>query len=69
MPNSGLLPTLVGEWSLSTGITADSTSNTEQDGQKRTWFRQLFEAQNAAYTPDGPGQASIGWVRQTPIPF
>ncbi|KAK6428776.1 hypothetical protein LTR95_015081, partial [Oleoguttula sp. CCFEE 5521] len=21
----------------------------------------LFEAQNAAYTPNGPGQASIGW--------
>lgn len=59
--DSGIPPTLVGEWSLSTGHTANSTSNTEQDQPKRTWFRQLFEAQNAAFTPNGEGQASIGW--------
>ncbi|KAK8207665.1 hypothetical protein M8818_004319, partial [Zalaria obscura] len=58
---TGILPTLVGEWSLSTGITANSTSNTEQDQAKRTWFRKLFEMQNAAFTPNGEGQASIGW--------
>lgn len=28
---------------------------------KRTWFRKLFEAQNAAYTPNGPNESSIGW--------
>ncbi|KAK5699374.1 hypothetical protein LTR17_023304 [Elasticomyces elasticus] len=59
--NTGIPPTLVGEWSLSTGITANSSSNTEQDQAKRTWFRKLFEAQNAAYSPQLPGQPSIGW--------
>ncbi|KAK5107359.1 hypothetical protein LTR62_001339 [Meristemomyces frigidus] len=59
--NSGIPPTLVGEFSLSTGYTANSTSNTEQDQDKRTWFRQAFEAQNAAYAPNAPGQPSIGW--------
>lgn len=57
----GIPPTLVGEWSLSTGITANSTVDASKDTAKRTWFRQLFEAQNAAYTPNAPGQASIGW--------
>ncbi|KAK1078923.1 hypothetical protein LTR33_006829 [Friedmanniomyces endolithicus] len=59
--NTGIPPTLVGEWSLSTGITANSSSNTEQDQAKRTWFRKLFEAQNAAYSPQKAGQPSIGW--------
>ena len=59
--NAGIPPTLVGEFSLSTGITANSSGNTEQDQEKRTWFRTLFEAQNAAFTPNGPGQSSIGW--------
>jgi len=43
------------------GITANSSSNTEQDQTKRTWFRKLFEAQNAAYSPQKAGQPSIGW--------
>ena len=60
-PNTGIPYTLVGEWSLSTGITANSSSNTEQDQAKRTWFRKVFEAQNAAYSPQKPGQPSIGW--------
>ncbi|EMD00121.1 glycoside hydrolase family 5 protein [Baudoinia panamericana UAMH 10762] len=59
--NSHIPPTLVGEWSLSTGYTANSTTDASQDQAKRTWFRTLFEAQNAAYTPNGPNQASIGW--------
>ncbi|KAK6396655.1 hypothetical protein LTR65_008553 [Meristemomyces frigidus] len=58
---SGIPPTLVGEWSLSTGVTANSTTDAGQDQAKRTWFRQLFEAQNAAFTPNGAGQSSIGW--------
>ncbi|KAK5127477.1 hypothetical protein LTR85_006816 [Meristemomyces frigidus] len=58
---SGIPPTLVGEWSLSTGITANSTTDAGQDQGKRTWFRRLFEAQNAAFTPYGEGQSSIGW--------
>nr|OQO17181.1 hypothetical protein B0A51_16456 [Rachicladosporium sp. CCFEE 5018] len=59
--DTGILPTIVGEWSLSTGHTANSTTDSGQDRDKRTWFRELFEAQNAAYTPNGPGQSSIGW--------
>ncbi|KAK3066152.1 hypothetical protein LTR53_017621 [Teratosphaeriaceae sp. CCFEE 6253] len=59
--DTGIPYTLVGEWSLSTGITANSSSNTEQDVGKRTWFRKVFEAQNAAYAPQKPGQPSIGW--------
>ncbi|KAI7694526.1 hypothetical protein KC353_g18130, partial [Hortaea werneckii] len=59
--NSAIPYTLVGEWSLSTGITANTTGNTEQDQDKRTWFRELFEAQNAAFTPFAAGQSSIGW--------
>merc|ERR1712070_89247 len=31
------------------------------DQDKRTWFRELFEAQNAAFTPYDAGQSSIGW--------
>lgn len=43
------------------GITANSTTDAGQDRDKRTWFRKLFEAQNAAFTPYGAGQSSIGW--------
>lgn len=60
--DSHIPPTIVGEWSLSTGITANDTSNTEQNQAKRTWFRTLFEAQAAAFSPYAPGQASIGWI-------
>jgi len=60
-PMLGIPPTLVGEWSLSTGITANSTVDASKDTAKRTWFRQLFEAQAAAYTPNAAGQPSIGW--------
>lgn len=58
---SGIPPTLVGEWSLSTGITANSTTDASLDQTKRNWFRKLFEAQNAAFTPNTAGQSSIGW--------
>jgi len=44
---------------------APNSSSSDQNGQddqaRRTWFRLLFEAQNAAYSPTGPGQSSIGW--------
>lgn len=52
---------MVGEWSLDTGYTANSSPDTAEDVHKRTWFRKLFEAQNAVYTPNGPDQSSIGW--------
>lgn len=60
-PNSNIPPILVGEWSLSTGITANSTSDSATDPKKRTWFRTVFEAQNAAYAPNAAGQSPIGW--------
>lgn len=56
---SGIPPTLVGEWSLETG---DNNTSTLDDQTRRTWFRLLIEAQMAAYSPNGPGQASIGWM-------
>ncbi|KAK4547969.1 hypothetical protein LTR36_010688 [Oleoguttula mirabilis] len=61
---SGIPYTLVGEFSLETGsapTTTSSDQNNEDDQARRTWFRLLFEAQIAAYSPNGPGQSSIGW--------
>jgi len=68
--SSGIPPTLVGEWSLETGKAPDASSSSQNNGladdqARRTWFRLLFEAQNAAYTPNGPGQSSIGWTYWT----
>jgi len=60
-PDSNIPPTLVGEWSLSTGITANSSTQSADDRNKRTWFRTVFEAQNAAYAPNAAGQSAIGW--------
>lgn len=39
--------------------TNDTAAATSQD--KRTWLRKVFEAQLAAYTPNGPNQPSAGW--------
>lgn len=63
--SSGIPPTLVGEFSLETGSAPNSSSSSKGEGDdqsRRTWFRLLFEAQNAAYSPNGPGQASSGWI-------
>ncbi|QIX01537.1 hypothetical protein AMS68_007054 [Peltaster fructicola] len=57
----GTPPVLVGEWSLSTGVTANSTQDAYYDVAKRTFFRELFEAQAMAFAPNAPGQPSIGW--------
>ncbi|WRT64964.1 uncharacterized protein IL334_001905 [Kwoniella shivajii] len=69
LTNNGLLPIVVGEWSLETGHAPNSTSSTVQnkdDSQaKRTWFRLFFESQLAAYSPNGPNQPSIGWYYWT----
>lgn len=67
---SGIPPTLVGEWSLETGRAPDASSSERDNGlednqARRTWFRLLFEAQQVAYTPNGPGQSSIGWTYWT----
>jgi len=60
--SSGIPSTLVGEFSLQTGGNSNPhTSNTDSQA-RRTWFRLLFEAQIAAYSPNGPGQSSIGWM-------
>ncbi|KAK8853029.1 hypothetical protein IAR55_003730 [Kwoniella newhampshirensis] len=58
----------VGEWSLETGTAPNTTSSRQNrdNGQaKRTWMRLMFEAQLAAYSPNGPGQRSIGWYYWT----
>ncbi|ORX37909.1 glycoside hydrolase superfamily [Kockovaella imperatae] len=59
-----LLPTVVGEWSLESGNPPNTSSSDQNDGDdtaKRTWLRLMFEAQLAAYEPNGPGQPSLGW--------
>jgi glucan 1,3-beta-glucosidase len=55
--SSGIPATVVGEWSLQSGLSSGSSSQAW-----RTWLRLLFEAQIAAYTPSGPGQPSLGWI-------
>ena len=67
---SNIPPVIVGEFSLETGHPPSSSSSSEDDSleddqARRTWYRMLFEAQNAAYTPNGPGHASIGWYYWT----
>nr|POE90033.1 putative glucan 1,3-beta-glucosidase a [Quercus suber] len=61
---SGIPPTVVGEWSLETGSAPDSHNGRHgaDDQARRTWFRLLFEAQHAAYSPSAPGQSSLGWI-------
>nr|XP_019047390.1 hypothetical protein I302_04003 [Kwoniella bestiolae CBS 10118]OCF26320.1 hypothetical protein I302_04003 [Kwoniella bestiolae CBS 10118] len=65
----GLLPTVVGEWSLETGHSPNSSSsvqNRDDSREKRTWFRLFFEAQLAAYSPsNGENQPSRGWYYWT----
>ncbi|KAK5707246.1 hypothetical protein LTR17_020879 [Elasticomyces elasticus] len=63
-PSSGIPATFVGEWSLETGAPPRAWSSSQDQGDdqtRRTWFRLLAEAQMVAYTPDGVGQASVGW--------
>ncbi|KAI9635807.1 glycoside hydrolase superfamily [Dioszegia hungarica] len=63
---SGIPRINVGEWSLETGNAHETTSTTYANSQeKRTWLRKLFEAQLAAYTPNGPNQPSGGWYYWT----
>lgn len=57
--------TLVGEWSLQTGQQDSHHQDSDDDQAQRTWFRLLFEAQKAAYEPNGAGQSSIGWFYWT----
>ena len=49
---------------ISTGSAPNASSSAQNKGdtqEKRTWLRLLFEAQLAAYSPNGPYQPSIGW--------
>jgi glucan 1,3-beta-glucosidase len=51
---------------LSPGAPPNASIGSREDSQdKRTWFRLLFESQQAAYEPNAPGQASIGWYYWT----
>jgi hypothetical protein len=52
------------------GNAHETTSTTYANSQeKRTWLRKLFEAQLAAYTPNGPNQPSSGWYYWTCEPL
>ncbi|WVQ69045.1 uncharacterized protein L199_007257 [Kwoniella botswanensis] len=69
-PDLGMLPVLVGEWSLETGHSPNSSSssiqNKDDSREKRTWFRLFFEAQLASYSPSSIGdQPSRGWYYWT----
>ncbi|KAF2719741.1 glycoside hydrolase family 5 protein [Polychaeton citri CBS 116435] len=59
---SKLPSTFVGEWSLATSegqVSSDVIDNTKA---YHHWLQLFFEAQNSAYSPNGHGQASIGWI-------
>lgn len=62
--DSGIPPSIVGEFSLQTGDTGapySSDPNLSSDQARRTWYRLFFESQLVAYEPNGPAQSSIGW--------
>ncbi|WWC87111.1 uncharacterized protein L201_001997 [Kwoniella dendrophila CBS 6074] len=78
LTNQNMLPTIVGEWSLETGHSPNSSSSNLQNKndnsqEKRTWFRLFFESQLAAYSPSsatntmnsGQNQPSKGWYYWT----
>ncbi|KAL7416014.1 glycoside hydrolase superfamily [Mrakia frigida] len=64
---SRIAPIVVGEWSLESGSPPNwtGTSSGGLTREKRTWFRTLFEAQLAAYSPNGLNQPSRGWYYWT----
>lgn len=54
--------TVVGEWSLESGSGHSAAASERPSSQeKRTWLRKLFEAQVAAYIPNGDGQPGQGF--------
>lgn len=60
--SGNLLPQIVGEWSLESGRPPNSSRPSYGDTQaQRTWYRLFFEAQLAAYTPNGSGQPILGF--------
>ncbi|KAK4500358.1 hypothetical protein PRZ48_008547 [Zasmidium cellare] len=59
---SKLPPTLVGEWSLAQNSSNLPTNYQSNRTEYTSWLRLFFEAQNAAYAPNGGDQASIGWI-------
>lgn len=58
--------TVVGEWSLESGSGHDAAaSNNPSSQEKRTWLRKFFEAQMAAYVPNGNNQPGRGFYYWT----
>ena len=54
--------TVVGEWSLESGSGHSAAASERPSSQeKRTWLRKFFEAQVAAYAPNGQGQPGQGF--------
>nr|XP_023914747.1 probable glucan 1,3-beta-glucosidase A [Quercus suber] len=62
MSTSGILPTIIGEWSLQSGVSTSTNSSAGLTRDRRTWFRLFFEAQIAAYSSNGSGQSAGGWI-------
>nr|POE56713.1 putative glucan 1,3-beta-glucosidase a [Quercus suber] len=60
--DSGIPPTIIGEWSLQSGVSTSTNNSEGLTQERRTWFRLFFEAQIAAYTSNGPGQSAGGWI-------
>ncbi|TKA32731.1 hypothetical protein B0A50_00956 [Salinomyces thailandicus] len=60
---TGIPPTLVGEFSLQTGSSSPHGSEgSDEDQARRTWYRLFFESQIVGYSPNDAGQSSIGWM-------
>ncbi|KAF2166635.1 glycoside hydrolase family 5 protein [Zasmidium cellare ATCC 36951] len=59
---SKLPPVLVGEWSLAQNSSMLPENYASNGTEYTSWLRLFFEAQHAAYSPNGPHQASTGWI-------
>ncbi|KAI7707576.1 hypothetical protein KC353_g11563 [Hortaea werneckii] len=63
---TGIPPTIVGEFSLQTGDSnPHGDHDSDDDQEQRTWYRLFFESQIVGYSPNAEGQSSIGWMYWT----
>ncbi|KAI6815896.1 P-loop containing nucleoside triphosphate hydrolase protein [Hortaea werneckii] len=63
---TGIPPTIVGEFSLQTGDSnPHGDHDSDDDQEQRTWYRLFFESQIVGYSPNAEGQSSIGWIYWT----
>ncbi|KAI7230758.1 hypothetical protein KC330_g6764 [Hortaea werneckii] len=63
---TGIPPTVVGEFSLQTGDSdPHGDHDSDDDQEQRTWYRLFFESQIVGYSPNAEGQSTIGWMYWT----